>query len=105
LIEATTEFFGFGVASLIRPTLGNLIAEATSSGIGGYSDLGLGWWVWTAPVTSSFCCSSASTSWATGSTKPSTPGHREADPLDSTRAAYAEPPGPDGSATEHAPTT
>jgi ABC-type dipeptide/oligopeptide/nickel transport system permease subunit len=51
LIEATTEFFGFGVASLIRPTLGNLIAEATSSGIGGYSDLGLGWWVWTAPVT------------------------------------------------------
>jgi ABC-type dipeptide/oligopeptide/nickel transport system permease subunit len=50
LIEATTEFFGFGVASLIRPTLGNLIAEATSSGIGGYSDLGLGWWVWTAPV-------------------------------------------------------
>ena len=34
LIEASTEFFGFGVASLIRPTLGNLIAEAASSGIG-----------------------------------------------------------------------
>ena len=33
LIEASTEFFGFGVASLIRPTLGNLIAEAASSGM------------------------------------------------------------------------
>jgi len=50
LIEASTEFFGFGVASLIRPTLGNLIAEAASSGIGSYSFLNLGWWVWTAPA-------------------------------------------------------
>ena len=50
LIEATAEFFGFGVASLIRPTLGNLIAESTSSGIGAYSNLGLGWWTWTGPA-------------------------------------------------------
>src|SRR5207248_3684628 len=51
LIEATAEFFGFGVVSLIRPTLGNLIAETVSSGIGAYSALALGWWVWTAPAT------------------------------------------------------
>jgi peptide/nickel transport system permease protein len=50
LIEASAEFFGFGVASLIRPTLGNLIAESASSGIGAYSFLRLGWWVWTAPA-------------------------------------------------------
>jgi ABC-type dipeptide/oligopeptide/nickel transport system permease subunit len=50
LIEATAEFFGFGVASLIRPTLGNLIAESTSSGIGAYSNLGLGWWNWVGPA-------------------------------------------------------
>jgi peptide/nickel transport system permease protein len=46
LVEATVEFFGFGVASLLRPTLGNLIADATSTGIGGNNQLGLGWWVW-----------------------------------------------------------
>jgi ABC-type dipeptide/oligopeptide/nickel transport system permease subunit len=51
LVEATTEFFGFGVNSLIRPTLGNLVAEATSSGIGAYNFLGLGWWVWVPPAT------------------------------------------------------
>jgi peptide/nickel transport system permease protein len=50
LIEATAEFFGFGVNSLIRPTLGNLIAESTSSGIGAYSNLGLGWWTWVGPA-------------------------------------------------------
>lgn len=49
LVEATAEFFGFGVASLIRPTLGNLIADATASGIGPYNDLGLGWWTWVGP--------------------------------------------------------
>ncbi len=51
LIEATTEFFGFGVPALTRPTLGNLLAEATSSGIGSFNVLGLGWWVWAAPGT------------------------------------------------------
>jgi len=50
LIEATTEFFGFGVASLIRPTLGNLIADATSSGIGTFNYLSLGWWAWVPPA-------------------------------------------------------
>lgn len=50
LVEATVEFFGFGVASLIRPTLGNLLAESASTGIGNYNQLGLGWWVWAAPA-------------------------------------------------------
>jgi len=50
LVEATAEFFGFGVNSLVRPTLGNLIADSTSGGIGRFNLLGLGWWVWTAPA-------------------------------------------------------
>jgi peptide/nickel transport system permease protein len=50
LVEATAEFFGFGVNSLVRPTLGNLIADATTSGIGSYNQLGLGWWVWAGPA-------------------------------------------------------
>jgi peptide/nickel transport system permease protein len=50
LIEATAEFFGFGVVSLVRPTLGNLLAEAVSTGIGSFNDLGLGWWVWVPPA-------------------------------------------------------
>lgn len=50
LIEATAEFFGFGVDSLIRPTLGNLIAESSMSGIGAYNFLGLGWWAWSGPA-------------------------------------------------------
>jgi len=50
LVEATAEFFGFGVNSLIRPTLGNLIAEATQSGIGRFNVLSLGWWTWTTPA-------------------------------------------------------
>lgn len=50
LLEATVEFFGFGVASQVRPTLGNLIADAASSGIGANSINGLGWWAWAAPA-------------------------------------------------------
>lgn len=50
LVEATAEFFGFGVDSLIRPTLGNLIAESAMSGIGSYNYLGLGWWAWAGPA-------------------------------------------------------
>jgi len=50
LIEATAEFFGYGVASIARPTLGNLIGEATTSGIGPYNTVGLGWWVWASPM-------------------------------------------------------
>ena len=51
LVEATVEFFGFGVNSLVRPTLGNLTADATASGIGNFNTLGLGWWVWATPAT------------------------------------------------------
>jgi peptide/nickel transport system permease protein len=50
LLEATVEFFGFGFSSENRPTLGNLIADATSSGIGAYNFLDLGWWVWAGPA-------------------------------------------------------
>jgi peptide/nickel transport system permease protein len=50
LIEATAEFFGFGINSLVRPTLGNLIADASQGGIGRYNQLGLGWWVWASPA-------------------------------------------------------
>lgn len=50
LVEATAEFFGFGIDSLVRPTLGNLIAEATSTGIGAFNQVSLGWWVWAAPA-------------------------------------------------------
>jgi ABC-type dipeptide/oligopeptide/nickel transport system permease subunit len=50
LIEATAEFFGFGVRSVTRPTLGNLIGEATSGGIGRFNPLALGWWTWTTPA-------------------------------------------------------
>lgn len=50
LVEATVEFFGFGVESLIRPTLGNLLAESASTGIGNFNQLGLGPWVWASPA-------------------------------------------------------
>ena len=50
LVEATAEFFGFGVNSLNRPTLGNLIAESASSGIGRFNVLALGWWTWATPA-------------------------------------------------------
>ena len=50
LIEATAEFFGFGVQTTTRPTLGNLIGGATESGIGANNTLGLGWWTWTTPA-------------------------------------------------------
>ena len=50
LVEATAEFFGFGVNSLVRPTLGNLIADSTAGGIGRFNVLGLGWWVWATPA-------------------------------------------------------
>jgi ABC-type dipeptide/oligopeptide/nickel transport system permease subunit len=49
LIESLAEFFGYGVNSLVRPTLGNLIADATQSGIGRYNFLALGWWTWVTP--------------------------------------------------------
>ena len=50
MLEATVEFFGLGVSSQVEPSLGNLIGDATSSGIGPFNDLGLGWWVWASPA-------------------------------------------------------
>jgi peptide/nickel transport system permease protein len=50
LVEATAEFFGYGVRSVTRPTLGNLIGEATASGIGRNNALALGWWTWVTPM-------------------------------------------------------
>lgn len=50
IVEATAEFFGFGISSLTRPTLGNLIGETTSSGLGPYNTVGLGWWTWASPM-------------------------------------------------------
>ena len=50
LLEATLEFFGLGVPSALQPTLGNLIGDAASSGIGPYNDLSLGWWTWATPA-------------------------------------------------------
>lgn len=50
MVEATTEFLGFGVDSAVRPTLGNLIGGATSTGIGIYNAVSLGWWTWGGPA-------------------------------------------------------
>jgi peptide/nickel transport system permease protein len=50
MIDATVEFFGFGVDSSLRPTLGNLIANATSTGIGIFNAVSLGWWAWGGPA-------------------------------------------------------
>ncbi len=57
LVEATAEFFGYGVRSIARPTLGNLIGEATMNGIGPYDPLG--WWTWVTPMVAlvlALCC-------------------------------------------------
>jgi len=50
MLEATVEFFGLGVPSQVQPTLGNLIGDVTQSGIGPFSQLGLGWWTWAGPA-------------------------------------------------------
>jgi peptide/nickel transport system permease protein len=50
IIDATVEFFGFGISSGLRPTLGNLIADSSSSGIGVFNAVSLGWWAWGAPA-------------------------------------------------------
>jgi len=50
LIESMAEFFGFGVPSVTRPTLGNLIAEATRGGLFDAVSIGLGWWTWATPM-------------------------------------------------------
>jgi peptide/nickel transport system permease protein len=50
MLEATVEFFGLGVSSAIKPTIGGLIGVGTQTGIGPFNDLGLGWWVWGGPA-------------------------------------------------------
>jgi len=50
LLEATVEFFGLGVPSQIKPTLGNLIGDTAQGGIGPFSPIGLGWWTWAGPA-------------------------------------------------------
>lgn len=49
-VEATAEFFGFGIASTTRPTLGYLIGQAARGGLGPYNAFGVGWWVWAPPM-------------------------------------------------------
>ncbi len=50
IIDATVEFLGFGISSGLRPTLGNLIADSSSTGIGIFNAVSLGWWTWGAPA-------------------------------------------------------
>jgi peptide/nickel transport system permease protein len=50
LVEATAEYLGFGINSLVRPTLGNLVADYTQGGINHFNQLGLGWWTWVGPA-------------------------------------------------------
>jgi peptide/nickel transport system permease protein len=50
MVEATVEFFGFGIDSANLPTLGNLIAGSTSTGIGIFNAVSLGWWAWGGPA-------------------------------------------------------
>jgi ABC-type dipeptide/oligopeptide/nickel transport system permease subunit len=46
MLEATVEFFGLGVSSEIRPTLGNLIGDGQRNVLA----LGWGWWTWAGPA-------------------------------------------------------
>jgi ABC-type dipeptide/oligopeptide/nickel transport system permease subunit len=46
MLEATVEFFGLGVPSVIRPTLGNLIGDGQRNLIA----LNWGWWTWASPA-------------------------------------------------------
>jgi ABC-type dipeptide/oligopeptide/nickel transport system permease subunit len=46
LLEATLEFFGFGVSTAIQPTLGNLIGEGQTN----VFTLNGGWWAWAFPA-------------------------------------------------------
>jgi peptide/nickel transport system permease protein len=50
IVEATVEFFGFGIVPQITPTLGNLIADGASTGIGAYNFPAARWWTWAGPA-------------------------------------------------------
>jgi len=52
LIDATVEFFGYGLPESIAPSLGNLVADVVKFKFGLTTDpaaLGLGWWTWFFP--------------------------------------------------------
>lgn len=49
LLDATIEFFSYGLDQNNTPTLGNLIADVTKYGIGLTNAVGLGWWTWVFP--------------------------------------------------------
>jgi peptide/nickel transport system permease protein len=51
LLDATIEFFSYGLPASRWPSLGNLLAEVTNSGglgLSGYQQLG--WWTWAFPA-------------------------------------------------------
>lgn len=52
LIDATVEFFGYGLPSSVAPSLGNLVADVVKFKFGLSNDpaaAGLGWWTWFFP--------------------------------------------------------
>lgn len=50
LLDATIEFFSYGMPASSWPSLGNLLADVTNSGGLGISDYRiLGWWTWVFP--------------------------------------------------------
>lgn len=52
LIDATVEFFGYGLPDSVSPSLGNLVADVVKYKFGLSNDpavLGLGWWTWFFP--------------------------------------------------------
>jgi peptide/nickel transport system permease protein len=52
LIDATVEFFGYGLSSSVAPSLGNLVADVVQFKFGLSNDpaaVGLGWWTWFFP--------------------------------------------------------
>jgi ABC-type dipeptide/oligopeptide/nickel transport system permease subunit len=52
LIDATVEFFGYGLPESIAPSLGNLVADVVKFKFGLTTDpaaAGLGWWTWAFP--------------------------------------------------------
>jgi peptide/nickel transport system permease protein len=54
LVDATVEFFGFGVSQSVAPSLGNLVADTVKFkfGLASNSDVAVlqfGWWTWFFP--------------------------------------------------------
>jgi peptide/nickel transport system permease protein len=53
LLDATVEFFGYGLPESVSPSLGNLVADVVKFKFGLSTDpaaLGLGWWTWFFPA-------------------------------------------------------